>query len=367
MSDATDTFAQLQRSQESLEFALQSGNMGAWDFNVESNEIQCSKEMLDLWGIQVESFKFKRTLLQSKVHPQDVAPMNDAINLAIKNNTIYDMEFRIFPTPENMQNMKWVRSRGRVVGNRFAGIVYDITEKKVKQEALDRAVKARDNFFMIASHELRTPLTCLELQLQVMEWDIKNSSKEELCPVKFQTGLEKQREHLSRITRIIDNILDESRINRGHLTMATVSFDLSEMVLHIVEEFKIAAESVGVSVTVDTEVKILGKWDRFKIEQVLLNLLSNALRYGEKKPIRIKSYKEENFAFISVQDEGLGIKFEDQQRIFERFERVAEESGVKGFGLGLFISNSIVKAHGGEIHVKSEPAKGSTFTVALPL
>jgi signal transduction histidine kinase len=188
-----------------------------------------------------------------------------------------------------------------------------------------------------------------------------------LCPEKLKSGLEKQREHLARITRIVDNILDESRIDRGHMTMATQSFDLSDMVLHIVDEFKIAAEDVGVSVSVDTENSIVGKWDRFKIEQVLLNLLSNALRYGDKKPIRIRSYKEANFAFFSVQDEGVGIRIEDQARIFERFERVAEESGVKGFGLGLFISNSIVKAHHGEISVKSEPGKGSTFTVALPL
>lgn len=363
MSDATDTFALLQQSQESLEFALQSGRMGTWDINLFTNEVQCSKEMLDLWGIEVEQFKFKRSLLQSKVHPDDVFNMNEAINHAIKNNMIYHHEFRIFPTPETM---KWVRSRGRLTGNRFSGVVYDITEMKIKQEALDRATKARDNFLMIASHELRTPLTCLELQLQVMEFDLKNSSPEDLTPDKLKSGLEKQREHLSRITRIIDNILDESRINRGHIPMSPEKFDLSEMVLHIVDEFKISAESVGVTVSVDAEAGIIGKWDRFKLEQVLLNLLSNALRYGEKKPIYIKVYKQSNFAFFSVQDQGLGIRIEDQVRIFERFERVAEEKGVKGFGLGLFISNSVVKAHGGEIHLQSEPGKGSTFVVVLP-
>lgn len=364
MSHPSDTYAQLLDSQESLEFALQSGRMGTWDINLDTHEIQCSKAMLDIWGIQIEHFQFKRSLLQSKVHPDDVGEMNRAIDDAIKHNMIYEHEFRIYPTPENL---KWVRSRGRLTGKRFSGVVYDITEMKIKQDALDRAVKARDNFFMIASHELRTPLTCLELQLQVMEWDLKNSPLDELTPAKLISGLEKQREHLARITRIVDNILDESRINRGHMTMTTESFDLSDMVLHIVDEFKIAAESVGVSVSVDTEDKIVGKWDRFKIEQVLLNLLSNALRYGDKKPIRIRTYKDAGHAFFCVQDEGLGIKIEDQERIFERFERVAEENGVKGFGLGLFISNSVVKAHGGEIHVKSEPGKGSTFIVALPL
>lgn len=364
MSDTKDTFALLQQSQESLEFALRSGRMGTWDIHLNTNEVHCSKEMLDLWGIEVQHFQFKRSLLQSKVHPDDLHDMNEAINLAIKNDMIYEHEFRIFPTP---QDMKWVRSHGRLTGNRFSGVVYDITEMKLKQEALDRAVKARDNFFMIASHELRTPLTCLELQLQVMEFDLKNATQEELSPEKFKLGLEKQREHLARITRIIDNILDESRINRGHIPMSPENFDLSVMVRHIVGEFKIAAENAGVSVTLDTENSIVGKWDRFKLEQVLLNLLSNALRYGEKKPIRIRTFQNASLAFFSVQDEGLGIKTEDQERIFDRFERVAEENGVKGFGLGLFISNSVVKAHGGEIRVQSEPGKGSIFTVALPI
>lgn len=367
MSDSSQPFIQIMHTQESVEFALESVRLGTWEVDLATDKIMCSLEMLKMWGIHPEDFHGERSLLQVKVHDEDRIKMIKEIEEAIEKDSVYDLEYRIHPTPGET---KWIKSRGRCtfypgskIPSRFSGIAYDITEKKIKQEALDRAVKARDNFFMIAGHELRTPLTCLELQLQVMEYDLKDNFSAD----KFEIGLKKQREHLSRITRIVDNILDESRINRGEIPLHFEEFNLSEMVSKIVNEFKIAAEASGVSVSVEAESSITGKWDKFRIEQVLLNLLSNALRYGEKKPIHIQLKKSENRAQLSVQDQGLGIKTEDQIRIFERFERVSTNTDTNGLGLGLYISNSVLKAHGGEIKLVSEPGKGSTFTIFLPL
>ena len=367
MSESNRPFIQIMHTQESVEFALESVRMGTWDVDLATDKIMCSLEMLKIWGIHPEDFRGERSLLQNKVHKEDRIKMVKEIDESIENDSIYDVEYRIHPKPGET---RWIKSRGRCTfypgsktPSRFSGIVYDITEKKLKQEALDRAIKARDNFFMIASHELRTPLTCLELQLQVMEYDLK----ENFTTDKFENGLKKQREHLSRITRIIDNILDESRISRGEIPMAFEEFDLSEMVCRIVNEFKIAAEASGTSVSVETEQSIIGSWDQFRLEQVLLNLLSNALRYGEKKPIHIQLRKSENRAQLSVKDSGRGIKTEDHNRIFERFERATADSDTNGLGLGLYISKNVIKAHGGEIKLSSEPEKGSTFTIFLPL
>ncbi len=147
--------------QENLNFALESGHMGTWDINLEKHTISCSKEMLDLWNIDENKLNGNRAVLQERVHPDDLDQMNDAINLAIKEGTIYEHEFRIIPRADDL---RWVKSRGRCIHCpitkkplRFAGVVYDITVSKHKEEELARAIKMRDQFFMIATHELKTP------------------------------------------------------------------------------------------------------------------------------------------------------------------------------------------------------------------
>lgn len=361
----SDVELQLIRSRESLDFALKSGRMGTWEINLDARTIICSPEMLDLWGVSSDQFKGDRAILQSKVHPADLKKMNDAIDNAIKNHSVYELEYRIRPSPGEE---KWVLSRGRCTFSpaRFSGVVYDITESKMKEEALAAAIKTRDQFFMIASHELRTPLTCLQLQIQVMEWELKQFEGTELTG-KLESGLKKQQDHLMRISRLVDNILDESMIMEGRLQIEYEHFDISEMVAGVVDRFKVAAESSGVELTFTNDKKVSGKWDRFRLEQVLLNLLMNAIRYGNKKPIHVEVDVNKQHALISVRDNGMGIKPEDQKRVFERFERVISDNEVSGIGLGLYISNNIVRAHGGEILIKSEINKGSEFTVVLPL
>lgn len=369
MPDREKPSLPIRPSQENIEFALQSVLMGFWEVDIENNTVNCSREMLDLWAITPEDFTGNRTQLQAKVNEHDRILMVIEIEEAIKNDSIYDMEYRIHPVPGEI---KWVKSRGRCIFQpgtnkpyKLTGIVYDITERKLRQEALDRALKSRDHFFKIASHELRTPLTCLELQLQVMEFDLKQADKKDL-PEKFEIGLKKQKAHLNRITRIVDHILDESIISRGQIPLSPETFNLCEMVERIAGEFRIAAESSDVQVDLEINSEIKGTWDKFKIEQVVMNLLSNALRYGDKKPIIISIGSESNYAIIKVKDHGIGIKPEDQLRIFESFERATQDDS-RGIGLGLYISKNLIEAHGGFIQVESSPGLGSTFSVHIPV
>ena len=361
---------QLIQTLESLEFALQSGRMGTWVINLETGSISCSKEMLKLWGVSDSEFKNQRSVLQSKVHPEDLARMNDAINSAIRNRSIYELEYRIRPSPDEE---RWVLSRGRctygpdsVEPIRFAGIVYDITERIERERRLARAVNARQEFITIAGHELKTPLTCLQLQMQVMEWQIMQATAVPEEMELLRDTLFKQQHQLFRITRIVENILDESKISEGHLLLQKSRFDLSEMVIEVTEQLKLTARSAETDLHIKSLQSVTGEWDRYRLEQVLLNLLMNAVRYGCKKTIEIEVGKRDDKAFFLVRDQGLGIKPEDQVRIFERFERANPEIEINGMGLGLFISKNIVRSHSGRISVKSNINEGAEFLVLLP-
>lgn len=360
----------LKQSQESLEFALQSGRMGTWDVDLENRTMCCSAEMLELWGIKSENFNGQRSTLQQKVHPEDLENMKAAIEAAIRNNTIYEYEYRIIPSPGVE---KWVLSRGHcsfrpdsILPHRFAGIVYDITERKHKESLIAEAAAIREQFFMIASHELRTPLTSLQLQIQVAEWELANLYPSAFSAERLQAGLTKQKKQLQRITRIVDNILDDTKISQGKMQLQMEEFDLGEMIKDVLSRFRVMAQSQDVEITYSHLSGIVGEWDRFRLEQVVLNLLINAIRYGNNKPVSVEISKQDKLVLLAITDQGIGIKEEDQGRIFNRFERAVSESQIDGMGLGLFISKNIIEAHGGQILLESEPDSGSTFTIVLP-
>lgn len=357
-------------TQESLEFALESSRMGTWVINLATEQVQCSDEMLRIWSVSRHEFNNERSTLQNKVHPEDREWMRTSIEEAILSNGVYDCEYRIIPEPGIL---RWVHSRGRRTFDPvtkeptlFAGIVYDITEKKEKEKELIKAIAARQEFFTIAGHELKTPLTCMQLQLAVLELQIKEKASSDLRAI-LAPSLQKQYEHLMRISRIVENILDETRISEGRLNLQKEYFNLDQMVKDVLAQFEITANLAGVNIEYETSGEILGYWDRFRLEQVLLNLLINALKYGDNKPIKVVVHGGSDLASISVIDSGRGVPEKDQPRIFQRFERAGEEENNKGLGLGLFISKNIVTAHGGDIKLQSEPGKGSAFTVELPL
>jgi signal transduction histidine kinase len=166
---------------------------------------------------------------------------------------------------------------------------------------------------------------------------------------------------------LVDDILDVSKISKGKIDFQREEFDLCDMVSEVVSQFRTMSDAANIQLDIDCCPNLIGYWDRFRIEQVVLNLLTNAVRYGEKKPIQVKVMKSGINAVISVKDQGMGIHAKDQERIFNRFERAISENEVSGLGLGLYISNEIVKAHGGSIRVVSAPKAGSEFNVTLPL
>lgn len=234
-------------------------------------------------------------------------------------------------------------------------------ERSRHVEELTQALHARDVFLSVAAHELNTPLTSLTLQLQLLEKELSDSPR---VLSRVQTG----RRQVGRLKSLISSLLDVSRLMTGQLSLSPERLDLAQLAEAISLEFAAQAELVGSELTVEAEEPIVGEWDRLRLEQVFGVLLSNAVKYGAGKPIRLRVARKQGRALIEVCDKGPGVAPEAQERIFQRFERAVSEQHYGGLGLGLFIAREIVHAHGGKIGVRQpEAGSGAIFAVELPL
>jgi len=235
------------------------------------------------------------------------------------------------------------------------------------QNELEHAVRMRDDFMSIVSHEVRTPLNGLILETQLRKLHLAKGNSAAFSMDKMQAMVERDERQIQSLIRLIEDMLDVSRIRTGKLSIRTSAFDLAELVGNLLESFSAQIAAAESSVTYTAEEPVIGVWDEFRIEQVIANLLTNALRYGARKPIEVRVYAVAGQARVEVRDQGIGISPENQRRIFQQFERVAANHAIHGLGLGLFISEQIVAAHGGEIVVESEEGNGSMFKVCLPV
>ena len=233
---------------------------------------------------------------------------------------------------------------------------------RLYQEARNN-VRLHDAFLATAAHELRTPLTALRLQVQNLLRGVTSGTgmAVEVLAQKLRASVRQT----ERINALVDLLLDVSRMTRGPIELKRTSVDLAELARELLARTADELAAGGVAVTLDAE-PVLGEWDPARLEQVVGNLLSNALKYGNRKPVHLKVWREGAFAMLTVTDTGLGVPASEHRRIFERFER-AHSGGQSGMGLGLWIVREIVDAHGGSISLASVPDQGSTFTVRLPL
>jgi signal transduction histidine kinase len=229
------------------------------------------------------------------------------------------------------------------------------------QRDLECAVQARDALISVASHELKTPLTALQLQVHLIERTLSKSLEERPTEALGQK-LALVNRQVARLARLIDNLLDVSRITAGRLQLELENVDLAAIAREAVSRFD---EETRSAMSLRAESAVVGQWDPGRLDQVVTNLLSNAVKYGGGKPIEITVESIGDAGRIVVRDHGIGIAAQDQARIFERFERLA---GTKtgGFGLGLWIVREIVRALSGSIEVESAPGAGATFVVELP-
>jgi signal transduction histidine kinase len=239
------------------------------------------------------------------------------------------------------------------------------TERAARATAED-AIRARDEFLSVASHELRTPLTSLLLAVRLLTHDATASVG--LSP-EVHRAIDALGRQSQRLVRLVDGLLDVSRIRAGHLHLEMEEFDLRELVMEVVARFRAEAGHARSEVACRIPQPVVGRWDRSRIDQVVTNLLANAIKYGSggRIEVRVSADEKEPIARIEVEDHGIGIADENIGRLFQRFERVASPRQYGGLGLGLFIVREIVEMHGGAVEVTSRLGAGSTFSVLLPL
>jgi signal transduction histidine kinase len=242
-----------------------------------------------------------------------------------------------------------------------------LAKLQTTQNELEHAIRMRDDFMSIVSHEVRTPLNGLILETQLRKLHLAKDNAAAFTMQKLRAMVDRDERQIQSLIRLIEDMLDVSRIRTGKLSIRTSAFDLGELVGNLLESFSAQIAAAESSVTFTAEEPVIGVWDEFRIEQVVANLLTNALRYGARRPIEVRVYAEAGQARVEVRDQGIGISEENQQRIFQQFERVAANHAVHGLGLGLFISDQIVAAHGGQIVVESTEGEGSMFRVCLPV
>ncbi|MFP2904038.1 ATP-binding protein [Pyxidicoccus sp. 3LFB2] len=237
---------------------------------------------------------------------------------------------------------------------------YAVDNSRLYQEA-QQAISLRDEFLSIASHELRTPITTLHLQIQHLQRLCSKTQEVTLCQ-----KLEVSTKQIHRLDKLIDGLLDVSRISTGQLRFSLEELDLSQLASEVMEHFQVEAARAQCELVLRTSGPVTGRYDRLRLEQVLANLLSNAIKYASGRPVTVGVEGTGDVARLTVQDQGIGIPEKDVSRIFGRFERAVSPRNYGGLGLGLYITRQIVEAHGGAIDVKSRPGEGSTFTVTLP-
>jgi PAS domain S-box-containing protein len=254
----------------------------------------------------------------------------------------------------------------RIGGGHIVAIARDITDRKLAElerehlygEAID-AIRARDDFLSIASHELKTPLSSLKLLLEML---VRST-----VPPEIERKLEMGLRQVEKLSELISELMDLSRIRAGRLRLDLEPADLAIIAADVVTRFREDALKAGCEVTLHAEAPVRGTWDPLRMEQVVTNLLANALKFGAGKPIEIQVCASGARAQLVVRDHGIGIGDDDIERVFRRFERATAARSYAGMGLGLYIVRQIVEAHGGTIRVESQPGAGSTFTVDVPL
>jgi PAS domain S-box-containing protein len=375
--DLSDALASLRYSEAMLSNAQRIARLGSWDWDVTTGIVSCSDESYRIYGLSRDESPPTMETFLSIVHPDDRASLEACLEAALKQQASFDLESRLI-RPDGSERI--VHELGEVTCDasgkpiRLAGVVQDITERKLAERELIRKSaelmqakeleRLKGDFVNAVSHELRTPLISLKGYAEFLDEEVGGP-----LSALQRDFLAQIQQNTRRLDRLVDDLLEYARIEAGTFRLRWQVADLSKVVLEAVESFRPQAKAADVQLWVEplAEAPLLAM-DPARVDQVVAIFLSNALKFTPPGGwVHVDIRRGADALRCEVTDSGEGIAPEDQLKLFQRFSQL--ESGVRkgGTGLGLAISKTIITAHGGEIGVQSEKGAGSTFWFSLPL
>lgn len=357
VTEQVEARRQVEAAEEMLRLAIDSANMGTWMADLATDKLIISKQAEKIHGV-AHGAEMTLTAALNLVAAEHVEKVSNAIKQAVITKNSFDTEYII--NPMDGAKPRWLKAtgkayyddRGRPVN--VSGTMIDITESKAYDQQ-------KDDFISIASHELKTPVTSLKAALQLLDRMKANPSPQVLPKL-----IEQSNRSMDKISTLIEDLLNLSRMNEGQLKLDKTKFTIAHMLNQCCNHVRVAGKHELI-LQGDEELEVMA--DEHRVDQVIVNMVNNAVKYApNSKQIFFNVEKLGNTARISVRDTGPGIAPDKLSHLFERYYRT-DASGYQnsGLGLGLYISAEIIRKHGGEIGVDSELGKGSTFWFTLPL
>ncbi len=360
ITDLKQAEEDLRKSEERYSLAQRAADIGSWDWNISTGDLEWSDTIEPLFGFAPGEFAGTYQAFLECVHPEDRQFIADSVKAAVENDEDYDIEHRII-WPDG--TIRWVSEKGDVFRDeegkpiRMLGIVMDITDHK-------NVDQIKDEFIGLVSHELRTPLTVIMGAVNTALSERERLSSDEINQLLQDASLEAE-----ALSHLIGNLLELSRSQASRLLLYPESIHIRDIVEQSVEKVKHQFPSHKFKIDLPKKLPPL-RADQLRLERVLYNLIENATKYSDKGTgVRVFASTEDGQITIGVEDAGMGISTDDQARLFEAFQRLDDQrvAGIAGAGLGLLVCKRLIESHGGRIWVESEPGKGSTFFFTLPI
>ncbi|MFO8101444.1 MAG: ATP-binding protein [Dehalococcoidia bacterium] len=350
---------ELRRSEEIYALAQRAANIGSWNWNIVTGELEWSAMIERMFGFNTGEFEGTYEAFLQCVHPEDRKYVEDSVNAALEKNEAYNIEHRIV-WPD--RTVRWVSETGDVFREEtgqplhMIGIVQDITDRK-------KVDHIKDEFIGLVSHELRSPLTVIigAINTVLSEWE--QLSEDEMKDLISDASLEAE-----SLSHLIGNLVELSRSRADRLIIYPEPADIRDIVESAVDSVKKQYPSHHFELDFAAGIPLV-RVDQLRIERIFYNLLENAAKYSaENSEVRVTAKQEGDNLVIGVSDQGEGISPGEQGALFDSFHRLQkhEKSGITGSGLGLSVCRALTEAHGGRIWVESKPGKGTTFFFSMP-